>query len=106
MLVYAGHDLEHLLDTYSLEQLGAHARWVLVYQMQMLNLLIGPLVGMQGSNWKPHKIGDGPAQGKRDPRHHRNADYGNDLDAKEAALSVAMARRVRVRTAKASGGGE
>jgi hypothetical protein len=101
--VYAGHDLDHLLDTYSLEQLGHHARWVLQYQTKMLNLLLQPIVGMSGHEWAPHSV---KARPRRDPRHHKNADYGEDLAAKEAALEVAMARRFRVRTVKTSGGNE
>ena len=91
------------MDTYSLEQLGHHARWILRYQTEMLNLLLAPLAGMQGQEWKPHKVSD-PAKRKRDPRHHRNADYGDDLDAKESALNLAMARKFRVRIQPGSGG--
>jgi hypothetical protein len=96
--VYAGHDVEHLLDTYSLEQLAAHARWVMQYQVRMLNMLLAPLAGMGGHKWKPHNL-DKPK--KRDPRHHRNADYDTD-EAKEAAFNAALNRRFRVREVRVS----
>ena len=103
MLVYAGHDVEHLLDTYSLEQLGAHASWVMRYQVQMLNMLLGPIAGMQGAEWKPHKVDQQAPNRPRDPKHHRNADY-TDPAKKEAALEAAMSRRFRVKTVPASRG--
>ena len=105
--MYAGHDVEHLLDTYSLEQLGSHASWVMRYQVEMLNMLLGPVAGMTGADWKPHRVNQQAANRPRDPKHHRNADF-TDPAKKEAALEVAMARRFRVRTKVTSkdGGGD
>lgn len=103
VLIYAGHDVDDMLDRYSMQQLCSHAGWVMRYQVDTLNMLMAPLAGMMGHKWNPAKT-DGPQpRQRRDPKHHKNADY-TDPEAKDKALMAAIGRRFRVRDVPASGG--
>lgn len=106
-LVYSGHDLDHLLGTYSFDQLALMARASLGHQVKIMNMMLSPLHGMQGMGWKDHQVDkpQGP-QRQRRPGEHRAADY-DTAEAKDKALMQALAHApVRVRSVKVSKDGD
>lgn len=105
----SGHDLDHLLNTYTWDQLALQAKCVLRSRVQLLNLIIGPMVGSTGSTWKEHTV-KGAAKRKRAPASKGTRQFyqgdAPDPEAKEAGLLRAFARAgVRVRSVPSAGSG-
>lgn len=104
MLVGSGHDLEHLLSTYSWDQLALQAKCVILNRVEMLNMIASPLVQALGGKYKPGKFNQS-APRSRNQRSFRMADHATD-EAKENGLLRALGRvGVRVRSAPSVGDG-
>jgi len=56
VLLAAGHDPDHLLTTYSFDQLALFARCTLGHHVRVLNMLLSPMLGSQGMEWTDHKV--------------------------------------------------
>ena len=97
ILLAAGHDPDHLLSTYSFDQLALFARAVLSHHARMLDLLLRPVLGAQGVEWKDHKV---PR-----PTTRRGPRTDAEQDAREQALLRSLAASpLSVRTVRTSGG--
>lgn len=78
------------------------ARCVLRSRIQMLNAVVGPMVGTSGAEWKGHKVPDG-RRGPKNRRHFQMKNYDTP-EAKEDALMRAFAGRMQ--TVKVSSSGD
>lgn len=109
-LISSGHDPDWLITAYSFEQLALFARTVLQHKLELVNMVVGPVVGSEGDGWKDAKV----SKGKRSPtnrsdgtkgRTFRAGDQSSD-EAKEKGLLMALsAVGVRVKTVNTSGKG-
>lgn len=109
--VHAGHDPNHVLSTYSFEQIALHGRLIIQHDIATIDMVMRPLLGAAGFGFKSPKVDDGSKKTK-DPRDRpgsfRMGRHDTDA-AKEAGLLQALSGKVRVRTVVTSGkadGGE
>jgi hypothetical protein len=97
ILLAAGHDPAHLLASYSFDQLALYARCILGHHVRMLDLILRPVLGAQGVEWKDHNV-PRPA-GRKRPR----------TDAENEQREAALLQRLSsapfgMRTVQTSGG--
>lgn len=96
-MLAAGHDPEHLLARYSFDQLALYARCILGHHVRMLDMLLRPVLGAQGVEWKDHKV-------KR-PTDRKRPRTDAENEQREAALLASLsASPFGFRTVSTSGG--
>jgi hypothetical protein len=96
-----------VLDRYSFEQIGLMARCILRSRADMLNAVVGPVVGtVAGGEWRGHSVEGGKPKRPRPTRPGERVTRQGDHDdpaSKERALVAGLARAgVRIRAVPSS----
>lgn len=52
-MLNAGHDFDHLISTYSWEQIAAMAGMVAIHQSNQLDMILMPVAKLAGAKYKP-----------------------------------------------------
>lgn len=82
-----------MLDRYTFDQLGLFARSVITHQSNMLDMLLSPMLGAQGVEYKPGSVVD--SEKKADPR--------SDQEKEDALLAAFSRSPIGLRTVHTSG---
>ena len=106
-LIASGHDPNWLISNYSFDQLALFARTVLQHKLELVNMVVGPMIGTDGDSYKDARLSKSPSSsnsrndGSRG-RTHKAGRYRKDEDKDRALLMSLAAVGVRVRQVKTS----
>lgn len=98
VLLAAGHDQDHLLHTYSWEQLAQQAACVARYQMSVVEMLAEPMLAALGAKLKRGRVTRPTRRDGRRVRTFRASEISDPVEREQRMLGAFAAMGVPVRT--------